>query len=136
MKDVKKLTDQELVLAARDIEAEAKLRSNRKAAATGILAVLRKHNLKVKDLADLELGPKRKTRTKKKNIAKKKRSAKVEKPASKAQDKRAKVAFKYKNPNGSEKWSGRGRAPKWVTSILTKRRMSIAQFKSDKRFEV
>jgi DNA-binding protein H-NS len=51
-------------------------------------------------------------------------------------DKRAIVAVKYKNPNGSDKWSGRGRPPKWVSAILAKKRISIDQFKADKRYKI
>jgi hypothetical protein len=39
LKSIENLSDQELILTARKIEAEAKLRANRKAAASAILAV-------------------------------------------------------------------------------------------------
>ncbi|MCB1337655.1 MAG: H-NS histone family protein [Maritimibacter sp.] len=39
--------------------------------------------------------------------------------AKKNSDGRAKVAPKYKNPNNAdETWSGRGRAPKWMTAHI------------------
>ena len=65
MKSIEKLTDQQRALAARNIEAERKLRASRKAAALAILAV-QKHKLSVNDLPELKLNqiPKRKKRKK------------------------------------------------------------------------
>ncbi|MDA8622546.1 H-NS histone family protein [bacterium] len=54
----------------------------------------------------------------------------------KKNDKRGKVAMKYKNPKGSDKWAGRGRSPKWVAEILTKQKITLAQFKQDKRYTI
>ena len=136
LKSIGNLTDRELILAAREIEAEAKLRANRKAAASAILAILRKNKLSVSDLKDLNLGQDSAKRGKIKTKTKEKHRVKTESVATKKKDRRAKVAFKYKNPKGSEKWSGRGRAPKWVSDILVKKRISLAQFKSNKRYKV
>ena len=136
MNNIEKLTDRELVLAARKIEAEAKIRANRKSAASAILAVLRKHKLSVSDLPSLDFGQIRTTRAKKKPAAKRGRPAKAQTVAVKKNDKRAQVAFKYQNPKGSEKWSGRGRAPKWVNDIIAKKRISIEQFKAHKKYKI
>ena len=136
MKSIEKLSDRELILAARKIEAEAKLRANRKAAAAAILMVLKKHKLSTSDLPDLNLGQNGTIRSEKKSPAKKRRQAKAKTIAAKKNDKRAKVAFKYKDLKGKEKWSGRGRAPKWVSDILAKKRISMAQFKADKRYKI
>ena len=136
MKRLEKLTDKQLAATAKEIAAEEKRRANLKAAASAILAVLRKHKLSVSDLPGLELGQKPAARAKKKTAGKKGRPAAAKKTSAKKSDKRAKVAFKYKNPKGSEKWSGRGRAPKWVGDILAKKRISIAQFKADKRYKI
>ena len=40
------------------------------------------------------------------------------------------VAAKYRNPNGSETWSGRGRPPHWVMDIMEAAGLSIEDFKS------
>ena len=136
MKSVEKLTDRELLLAAREIEAEAKLRANRKAAASAILAILKKHNLSVGDLLHLDLAQRNSTRTKKKTNTKRARLVKAKSATRKNSDKRAQVASKYKNPKSSDKWSGRGRAPEWVSDILSNRGISMAQFKADKRYKV
>lgn len=87
-------------------------------------------------MPNLDLGQNGKTGAKKKPAATRGRPAKAKTAAGKKNDKRAVVAFKYKNPKGAEKWSGRGRAPKWVGDILAKKRISIAQFKADKRYKI
>ena len=131
-----KLSDKDLSKIASDIDLENKRRANRKAAASAILAVLKKHRLSVSDLSQLELGPKTKKAKSKKTSSNRERREKATAATPKKADKRAKVAFKYKNPSGSEKWSGRGRAPKWVSAILAKKRISMTQFKADKRYKI
>jgi DNA-binding protein H-NS len=96
---------------------------------------LKKYKLSVRDLSDLDLGQKPAARAKKNIAGKKGRSAPEKKNLAKKSDKRAVVAYKYKNPKGTERWSGRGRAPKWVSAILAKKRISMAQFKADKRYK-
>lgn len=140
MKNIKTLSDRELAQSAREIAKETAQRANRKAAATAILAVLRRYKLKPADLEKLDLGSPRKCQLTPKAQKKRGRPAKAQKSKtapkiSKANDGRAKVVSKYKNPKGAEKWSGRGRAPKWVRDILVKKRISMAQFKADKRFK-
>jgi DNA-binding protein H-NS len=136
LKIMKELSDRDLILAAREIEAESKLRANRRAAASAILTILKKHKLSVSDLPDLDLGQHGKARTGKKSAAKRGRLSKPKVITGKKNDQRAKVAFKYKNPQGSGNWSGRGRAPKWVEEILKKRNISLIQFKSDRRYKI
>lgn len=140
MKHIKTLSDRELAQSAREIAKETAERANRKAAATAILAVLRKYKLKPADLDKLDLGSPGKGRLTATAQRKKGRPAKAQKSKTalktrKASDRRAKVVSKYKNPKGMEKWSGRGRAPKWVSEILTKHKITIAKFKTDKRFK-
>jgi DNA-binding protein H-NS len=136
LNNFEKLSDKQLAATAKEIAAEEKRRANLKAAASAILTVLKKHKLSVSDLPGLELGQIGTTRAKKKTAGKKGRPAAAKKTLAKKSDKRAKVAFKYQNPKGSEKWSGRGRAPKWVSDILAKKRISMAQFKADKRYKI
>lgn len=40
------------------------------------------------------------------------------------------VAPKYRNPNGSETWSGRGRPPRWVVEIMDASGLTIEAFKA------
>ena len=136
MKHLEKLTDKQLSAKAKEIAAEEKRRANLKAAASAILTILKKHRLSAHDLTELNLGQKPTAFAKKKTAGKKKRPAATKKTSVKKSDKRAIVAYKYKNPKGSEKWSGRGRAPKWVTAIIAKKRISLAQFKDDKRYKI
>ena len=133
MKPISKMSDSELAESARDIARETAERANRKAAANAILAILKKHRLSVSDLPELAIGQKR---SKRKSVAKRGRPARAKIVAAKNNDKRSKVAFKYKNPKGSEKWSGRGREPKWVSAILAKKRITVAQFKADKSYKI
>ena len=36
---------------------------------------------------------------------------------------------KYANPQGADRWSGRGRAPSWVMELCTKEGIDLADFK-------
>ena len=128
MKIIKNLSDKELAHTAKQIALETQARANRKSAAREILAVLKKHNLTLKDLSDLDFA----TRSKKSKTA---ISKKVQKKSKKT-DKRAKVLAKFRNPTGSEQWTGRGRAPKWVSNIVNARKITIEQFKTDKRYKI
>ena len=47
---------------------------------------------------------------------------------------RTDVAAKYMNPISGDLWSGRGRSPKWVVSILEERGISIKDFKEMAEF--
>ena len=136
MKHLDKLTDKQLAATSKEIASEEKRRANLRAAASAILIVLKKYKLSVRDLSDLNLSQKPLARNKKNTAGKKSRSVLEKKNVAKKSDKRAVVADKYKNPKGTEKWSGRGRAPKWVGAILAKRRISMAQFKTDKRYKI
>ncbi|MDB2381459.1 H-NS histone family protein [Alphaproteobacteria bacterium] len=136
MTKIKSLSDRELAEAAKQIALETKNRANRKTAALAIVRILKKHKLSVSDLADLDLGQIGTLRANKKAAKSRRRPVKEKKLPSKIADKRARVAPKYKNPKGSEEWTGRGRTPKWVSSILISKRISIAQFKADKRYKI
>ena len=131
-----KLSDQDLAKMAKDIDFENKRRGNLKAAASAILAILEKYELSVSDLSELQFDQPFTKQTKKKTIVNRGRKKKPKISIAKTVDKRAKVASKFKNPKGDEQWSGRGRTPKWVADILSEKRMSIAQFKNDKRYMI
>jgi DNA-binding protein H-NS len=53
-----------------------------------------------------------------------------------APNKRSQVASKYKNPASNDKWTGRGRAPRWVAAILSEQGLTIEAFKADPRFKI
>lgn len=128
MKTIKNLSDKELAHTAKQIALETQTRANRKAAAREILAVLKTHNLTLKDLSNLDFA----TQSRKSKMAVGKKAQKK----SKKTDKRAKVVAKFRNPKGSERWTGRGRAPKWVSNIVNARKITIEQFKTDKRYKI
>ena len=46
----------------------------------------------------------------------------------------SKVAPKFKNPTGSETWTGRGRAPNWVTVLCNDADISIDEFKTSTHY--
>ena len=131
-----KLSDNDLAKIASNIETENKRRANRKAAAAAIITVLKKYKLSIDDIPELELGKRTSKIGRKRAGAKKTIAAKAKAKPSKTTDKRGKVALKYKNPMGPEKWSGRGRPPQWVNGLLENNRISIAQFKANKRYKV
>lgn len=130
------LSDKDLAKIASNIETENKLRANRKAAAAAIIAVLKKHKLSIGDIPKLGLERRSSKTGRKRAVATKTVLAKSKAKPSEKTDKRVKVAYKYKNPNGLEKWSGRGRAPNWVNAILANNKISIAQFKADKHYKI
>lgn len=41
-----------------------------------------------------------------------------------------KVPAKFKNPNGEETWTGRGRAPNWVSKICEATGLTVSEFKA------
>lgn len=125
------LSDKALSKVASNLATEHRRRANRKAAATAILAVLKKHKLSVNDMTELDFG-KRTAKTRRKKTV----TSKAKENPSEKREKRHKPVYKYKNKNGSEKWSGRGRPPKWVSEILSREGISIAQFKALKRFKI
>jgi DNA-binding protein H-NS len=51
-------------------------------------------------------------------------------------DQRSAVAPKYLNPNGKERWTGRGRTPGWVMNICEQENIDIENFKLDPRFRI
>ena len=130
------LSDKDLAKIASNIETENKRRANRKAAAAAIIAVLKKHKLSIGDIPELELGKRPSKTGRKRTVATKTSAAKAKAEPSRKTDKRLKVAYKYKNPKGPEKWSGRGHAPKWVNGLLENDKISIEQFKASKRYKI
>lgn len=42
----------------------------------------------------------------------------------------AKVPAKFRNPNGEQTWTGRGRAPNWVFEICEATGLTISEFKA------
>lgn len=143
MSTLKQLSADQLSKMLAETQAELKRRENIDKARKDIQAVLKKYKITIDDLA---LGTSNKKSASKKTAAKKSTEKKdatkrVEnkKRASKTlrkNDQRATVAAKYHNPETGDKWSGRGRAPVWVTKLCTAEAIDIEQFKVDARFRI
>jgi len=52
----------------------------------------------------------------------------------KSEEGQSTVAAKYKNHVTGEAWSGRGRSPKWVTSVMQEREWTVEEFKQSDEF--
>ena len=130
------LSDKDLAKIASNIETENKRRANRKAAAAAILTVLKEYKLSIDDIPELGLAKRPSKVGRRRSVATRAKATKAKARPTKKADKRIKVAYKYKNPEGRDKWSGRGRAPKWVNAILENNKISITQFKADRRYKI
>jgi DNA-binding protein H-NS len=133
MTNLSNLSASQLNKMIENTKAEIKRRENIQAAQTQIQAILKKFGLRIQDL-DLKTAS-----TLKKQKAGRKSTSKAKAPrakSSKTKDNRAKVLPKYKNPNGTETWSGRGRLPSWVADICQSEGISVEKFKTDTRFAI
>ena len=125
MTNLSKLSGSQLSKMLENTKAELKRRENIQAAAVEISAILKKYAV---TLQDIDLG----------SIKKSKKRGAVKKTASKpkAKDQRAKVEPKFKDPDGANTWSGRGKAPVWVTDLCARESIDIEAFKLDPRFAI
>ena len=143
MSSIKQLTANQLSKMLTETQAELKRRENIDKARKAIQAVLKKYKITIDDL-NLGVSYKKPVRkkaaakkgTEKKAPAKKAAAKKRAAKASRKNDQRAAVAAKYHNPATGDKWSGRGRAPLWVTEVCTAETIDIEQFKGDPRFRI
>lgn len=143
MQSLTQLSASQLNKMLSETKAELKRRENVTKARKDIQAILKKYNITIHDLEfDLRSGKSAtkkdaKQRNSEKNDLKTKRSAKVRATkAPRKNDQRAAVAAKYQNPTTGDKWSGRGRAPLWVSSLCTAETIDIKQFKADPRYRI
>lgn len=104
-------------------KAELERREHIQDANAEIMAILKKYKITLQDI-DLQA-------LNKKNISKNGSRAK---PNTSVPKKRARAKAKYANQEGTEKWSGRGRAPLWVVEICKNEGIDEASFKKDSRF--
>ena len=104
-------------------------RNNLDDALAEILKVLSKYNLSVDDIDW--------ARTRKPTKKNNRENIRTQNPKKGSQkDQRSQVSSKYLNPNGNEKWSGRGRPPVWVKNICEIEQISVKKFKLDPRFKI
>ena len=128
MPKLSKLSKTQLDKMLLDAQAELNRREGVTRAEKEIRAILKKYSITIDDvdLASLRLGADTSRKGKTGANKKAKRAG--------GKDNRASVAAKFKSLDGSETWTGRGRAPKWVVSQCESEGMSVEAFKADTRF--
>ena len=99
-------------------QAELQRRNDLILASKAIEKTLKKHSLSVADLH--AMFPLKKGGSDKKPKASKKS--------------RAPAVPKFFDPTSDKKWSGRGRAPQWVSDVMKNEGISLEAFKVDQRF--
>ena len=117
MASLKNLTGGQLEKMLNSTREEIKRRESIQIATAEIQALLNKHKISIQDI-DLQALNKK---IKGKSPSKGPKKGKIVKP-------------KYANPQGVDRWSGRGRAPSWVMELCTKEGIDLADFKKDPRF--
>ncbi len=123
MTKLKKLTASQLKKIIDETKIELKRRENMDAAILEIRAILKKYKINIQDF-DLQALQKTSTSTRQKKFAK----------SAKPGDQRRVVKAKYKDPDGTGTWTGRGRAPSWVLDVCEKNGIPFENFKKDSRF--
>ena len=143
MSSLKQLSANQLNKMLNETRAELERRENILKARNDIQAVLQKYNLTIHDLELVTSSRKpankkaaTKTSVEKKASAKKQGTKKRAGNAVPKKDQRSTVSAKYHDAATGDKWSGRGRAPAWVTNLCTAENIAIEQFKADPRFRV
>ncbi len=123
MTSFKRLSNKQLADMLTNTKAELERREHIQDATAEIMAILKKYKITLQDI-DLQA-------LNKKTLSKAVSRAKANTSMA---GKRARAKAKYANPNGNEKWSGRGRAPLWVLEICEKEGIDEASFKKSNRF--
>lgn len=119
MYNVIQLSTKQLNKLAKDIDTELKRRATIVSVENEITDLLQKKGLSFKDL---RLS----------SATSKLHKSSLNKP--KTISGRSLVEPKYFNPNGDEKWSGRGRPPIWVNELCQRENLSIQEFKMNGKF--
>ena len=128
MPKLSKLTKTQLDKMLLDAQAELNRREGVTKAEKEIRAILKKYSITI---GDIDLAA---LRSNAESSRKGKAGAKKKAKGASGKDNRASVAAKYKSLDGSEIWTGRGRAPKWVISQCESEGISVEAFKQDARF--
>ena len=128
MSKLSKLTKTQLDKMLLDTQVELSRREGVTKAEKEIRAILEKYPITIDDIDLAALRPSSE------NSRKGKAGAKIKAKRAGGKDNRGAVAAKFKSLDGSETWTGRGRAPKWVVSQCESEGMSVEAFKQDARF--
>ena len=117
---LEKLETKELNLVIKDAQNELAKRQRLAQAKSKIQKIIREYQISNSDIKDLLVQT---AKTKPRN-----------RPVSAGKTKRVKPV--YQNPDGNEKWSGRGRSPLWVKAICNSQSISIDEFKTDQQYRI
>ena len=118
MNAIKKLSGRDLTKLIDEAAKELTQRKRMDALSKDIQRVIAKHKVNKTELASLIDMIRSETKVSKKT---KTRAA-------------SKVAAKFKNPNGKETWTGRGRAPNWVSGICETSGLTVPEFKASSAY--
>ena len=114
MNAIKKLSGKDLSKLIDEAAKELSQRKRMEVLSKDIQRVIAKHKVSKTELASLIEMIRSETKVSKKT---KTRAA-------------SKVPAKFKNPNGQETWTGRGRAPNWVSGICETTGLTVPEFKA------
>ena len=123
MTRLKSLTAAQLKKMINDTKAELDRRETIKAVTLEIRTILKKYKI---DIQEIDAQALQKT-----GVSKRQKKANA---SAKPSDQRRAVKPKYKDPDGTTTWTGRGRTPSWVLGICTKHGIDVDSFKEDGRF--
>ena len=126
MKTLSELTTKALEKTIDEAQTELRRRESILQATQEIVKILKKHNLTAGDIEFKTLQSKSKSNPR----------LKVTGTPSKQKKTRAKLPPKFKSPDGSQKWTGRGRAPGWVVALCEAEDLTIDAFKQNQRFKI
>jgi DNA-binding protein H-NS len=118
MDAIKRLSGKDLTKLIDEAAKELTQRKRMDALSKDIQRVIAKHKVNKTELASLIDMIRSETKVSKKT---KTRAA-------------SKVAAKFKNPNGKETWTGRGRAPNWVSGICETSGLTVPEFKASSAY--
>lgn len=135
MANIPKMTNRELESVLCEAKNELARRVNISKAFADIKKILEKYNLQAEDLDWRQLNKTTETGNKK-SSRKPNTAVKIRAKKRLRTDRRSSVVPIYLNPNGQEKWSGRGRTPSWVNNICEQENIDVKNFKLDPRFKI
>lgn len=118
LKNLDNLSSSQLAKIASNLNEEIERRNAIEAAEKEINKILKTRSLTLNDLNIMKSLQSRK--------ASQKKTAKAKKSG------RSVVAPKYFDPDSGASWSGRGRAPLWVTNLCEKKGITLKEFKAMK----
>ena len=136
MANISKMTSNELKKVLAEARDELARRDGMGKALNDIKKILTQYKLRAEDIDWSRLNKPAKGGHKKNSTGELNSAAKMRDKKGPKRDQRSLVAPKYLNPNSKEKWTGRGRAPSWVTIICEQENIDIEDFKLDPRFKL